>query len=1029
MKIHTHVAAFLIGLALCGADVVSQPVFTSGMYGGMRARALGPAVMSGRISDLAVTTQRPNTVWVGAAGGGVWKSTNSGTTFTPVFDDYAQSIGAITIDQQRPDTVWVGTGESWTRNSVSIGDGVYRTTDGGTSWVNVGLPRSERIGMITIDPKRPQRVFVAVTGALFSDSEERGLYRTTDFGQTWSRVLFTNARSGATDVIVDPKNPNIVWASMWEFRRTPYSFSSGGPGSGLFRSTDGGTTWSRVTSGFPTGDLGRIAIAMSPSKPSVMYANVESKETALYRSSDGGKTWQRRFDGMASSLRPFYFSRLVVDPLDPDVVYKCGLNAFRSDDGGMTFTTIMSAAHSDHHAIWIDPLDTNRVFTATDGGLYTSDDRGKSCRFVSNLPLSQFYHVSVDDAMPYNVYGGLQDNGSWRGPSTTTSGVRSKDWLFVGGGDGFHVVRDGSDPNTIYWESQGGNIVRTNLFTEESFSIRPEAESGSPKLRWNWNTPIVRSSSRKDVLYVGSQFLHRTTNGGRVWQKISPDLTTNDSIKQQQSESGGLTVDNSSAENHCTIFSVAEHPNQSQIIWVGTDDGNIAVTTNDGGSWQQCTYTTSSIRRGWVTSVEPVANDTKTCFATIDRHMDGDMEPYVIVTRDGGTSWQRLPTDGVVGYAHVVRVDSREPRVIWLGTELGLWLSLDGGASWARFKNGIPPVAVRDIVLHPRDHDVVVATHGRGIYVIDDADILRALPQITASQDLVVLGTTEGVRRTGGLGSWFAGDGEFVGDGKDRSAKVWYYLKERHMRGKFVVRLRDSDGNVIRTFPATGRKGLNAVVIPLRRPAPVTARSEVAFARGAFVGPLLAEASYTVELDRAGTLESVPLRVRTDSTYTYSAEDLRKQTKLVERLFDLNEELAVTATRIQTLGDTVRRRLRELPSTALAVRPALEHFLDSVLAANADIVNTKRGMISGERQLREELAETYGDVNATLAAPTDQQETLTNDLERRVTFATERVERVLSRDLELVNQQLRSGGLAHIEVEPRQKTMDRLLRR
>lgn len=1029
MKLYTHVTAFLIGLAVCGADVVSQPLFTSGMYGGMRARALGPAIMSGRISDLAVTTRRPNTVWVGAAGGGVWKSLNGGTTFTPVFDDYAQSIGAITIDQQRPDTVWVGTGESWTRNSVSIGDGVYRTTDGGASWTNLGLPKSERIGMIAINYKRPQNVFVAVTGALFSDSEERGLYRTTDFGQTWSRVLFTNARSGATDVVIDPKNPSIVWATMWEFRRTPYSFESGGPGSGLFRSTDGGTTWSRVTAGLPTGDLGRIAIAISPSKPSVMYANVESNETALYRSSDAGKTWQRRFDGMASSLRPFYFSRLVVDPINPEVVYKCGLNAYRSDDGGKTFSTIMAAAHSDHHAIWIDPLDTNRVFSATDGGLYISDDRGKSCRFVFNLPLSQFYHVSVDDATPYNVYGGLQDNGSWRGPSTTSSGVRSKDWLFVGGGDGFHVVRDGTDPNIVFWESQGGNVVRTNLATEESFSIRPEAESGGPKLRWNWNTPIVRSPSRKDVLYVGSQFVHRTTNGGRAWTKISPDLTTNDSVKQQQAESGGLTVDNSSAENHCTIFSIAEHPDVPAIIWAGTDDGNLARTTNGGESWQQCDYTSSTVRRGWVSCVEPTAGDTKSCLVTVDRHMLGDMETYALVTRDGGTTWQRLPTEGVVGYAHVIRVDPQEPRIVWLGTEFGLWLSLDGGLTWARFKNGIPPVAVRDIVIHERDHEVVIATHGRGIYVIDDVDILRSLPRITASQDLVVLGTTDGIRRTGGLGSWFAGDGEFVGDGKDRSAKVWYYLKERHMRGKFVVRLRDAAGAEIRAFPATGRKGLNAVVIPLRRPAPVTARSEVAFARGAFVGPLLADGTYTVELDRAGTIESVQLLVRTDSTYTYSTEDLQKQTKLVERLFDLNEDLAVTATRIQSMGDTVRKRLRELPSNAMSARPVIEQFLDSVQSANADIVNTKRGMISGERQLREELSETYGDVNATLAAPTQQQEALTDDLERRVQEARERVERVLNGLLSSVNQQLQSTGLQPFVVEPRQKTKDRLLRR
>lgn len=976
-----------VAMLLTAATMLHAQAPSSNAFSAIRARNIGPAVMSGRVSDMAVIDTAPKKIYVGAAGGGVWKSTNAGVTFTPIFDDYPQSIGAIRIDQARPDTVWVGTGEPWTRNSTSVGEGLFRTTDAGKTWSKVGLDSTERIAMIAIHPKTPSTVFVAAPGPLFHDSPHRGLYRTTDFGSTWTKVLSGDERTGCTDVVIDPKNPRIMLASMWSFRRTPYSFSSGGPGGGIFRSTDGGTTWTKMSKGLPSGDVGRIAIAMSPVDPKTIYASVEAKESGLYVSTDGGLSWQRRYVGGAVDIRPFYFSRIVCDPKDKNVIYKHGVGLYRSDDGGMTFGTVANSAHSDHHAVWIDPANTEHLLIGTDGGVYESLDKGRSVRFFGNIPIGQFYHVTTDDQQPYKVYGGLQDNSSWFGPSRKPGGIGNGDWQLVGGGDGFHVVVDRGNPDIVFWESQGGNIVRTNTKTGQSKTVAPKPDDGSMKLRYNWNSPIVRGT-KAGVVYVGSQYVHRSTDLGESWKRISPDLTTNDSTKLSQEESGGLTVDNSSAENHCTVFTIAESPRSESIIWAGTDDGNLQVTTDGGASWRNVTPNVPGLPKAtWVSCVEPSSHADATCFVTFDGHMTGDMTTYVYMTTDMGATWKPLSAPYLKGYAHVVRQDPRRSSSLYLGTESGLYISNDNGQSWTHFRNKLPMVAVRDLAVQSREEELVVATHGRGLYIIDNLDVLRSFDPKSQTEDLSIV-PPRPVQRTFGVGGsrWYGGDADYVGEDKSLAPRVWYILKDKHMRGNFVLRLKDSAGKVLRTIPASTRKGLNVIDLPISRTAPISPRSKVGGAFGTLSGPILDEGTYTLEFDRGGQISSVPVTIVTDTTLGFSVEEMQQQKMLMRDLHVMYEDLAVTTYRVQSAIDTLAAR----SSTDASVR-------DSLVALNATLVNTRPGMmgLTGEEQLREVISGLYGEVNGYLGRPGDTQLTLAAKLAERVKSAKQRGEQLV----------------------------------
>ncbi|HKY33490.1 MAG TPA: glycosyl hydrolase [Candidatus Polarisedimenticolia bacterium] len=1004
---------------------------TSDTFGGLQARSIGPAVMGGRIAALDAipsSAGAPLTIYVGAASGGVWKSVNGGVTFKPVFDEHTQSIGAVTIDPSDSSTVWVGTGESWVRNSVSVGTGVYRTSDGGETWQRMGLEGSERIARIVVSPKDGKTVLVCATGHLWDAHEERGVYRTADGGTTWERTLFVDADTGCSDLAMDPQDPRVLYAGMWQFRRRPDFFTSGGPGSGLYKSTDGGTTWKELTQGLPEGDKGRIAVAVAPSRPSVVYAVVEAKKTAFYRSDDLGATWQETNASFNVQVRPFYFALVVVDPHDPNTVYKPGLTFALSTDGGRSFTSPFSAGagrvHSDLHALWINPRDTRELLLGTDGGLYHSQDQGRNWRYVNNLPISQFYHVSYDMQTPYWVYGGLQDNGSWTGPSASIGGIEARDWSNVGFGDGFWTFADPNDSDTIYSEYQGGRLLRVTRSTSEVKDIQPYARGGEKSLRFNWNTPIHLSPNDPGTLYVGSQYLLRSRDRGETWEQVSEDLTTNDPERQKQAQSGGLSIDNSTAENNTTIHAVSESPGHRDVLWVGTDDGNLQVSRDGGRSWTNVAANVPGVPPGtWVSSVQASRHAPARAYVTFDGHRTGDMRPHVFRTDDFGATWSSLATEVLEGFAHVIREDLEHPDLLFLGTEHGLFVTLDGGAQWARFSGGFPKVAVHDIAIHPREHDVILATHGRGVYIIDDITPLRALTPSILEKDVALLPSRPSIMPIQGTLQEFTGDEQFVGRNPSEAAQITYWLRKRHLFGDLKVEVYDEQGRLISTVPGTKRVGINRIEWPMRLKAPQLPPSTSLVP--AFTGPRVPEGTYTLRLIKGKETLDGKVRLVADPRSTHSPEQRRTQQVAAMKLYQELERLtyvaeSVAAARAQAAAsaeglrknDPLRARLIKLSSD-------LEGF-GKELAASSEA-----GFVSGEEKLREKMGNLYGSINQYEGSPTGSQLQRLEDLLAELDSASARFDAIVAKEVAAVNAQLQKQKLPAIGVLPRDEWLRR----
>ncbi len=993
------------------AAAVQSTEIDSSTFGGLEARAIGPAVMAGRIAAIDGVATDPLTIYAGAASGGVWKSIDGGISFKPVFDEHTQSIGAIAVDPSDATTVWVGTGESWTRNSVSVGDGVYKTTNGGESWERAGLEHSERIARIAVHPKDGKTVWVCATGHLWDDHEERGVYKTTDGGKTWKRVLFVDAATGCSDLALDPQDPRILYAGTWQFRRTPWSFSSGGKGSGLYKSTDGGDTWKQLANGLPGGEKGRIAVAVAPSRPSVVYALVESKKTALYRSDDTGVTWSEVNSSFNIQQRPFYFAHVVVDPTDYDYVYKPGLTLTISTDGGKSFNSPFSGGfgggvHGDHHALWIDPRDPQTMFLGTDGGVYMSTDRAHHWRFVKGLPVSQFYHVSYDLDWPYNVYGGLQDNGSWMGPSVSTGGIENRDWENLFYGDGFWAFRDPAEPEFAYVEYQGGNISRVHLTTGESRDIKPQPRAGEPEFRFNWNTPIHLSPTQKGTIYLGSQFLFRSRDRGDSWDRISPDLTSNDPAKQRQRHSGGLTVDNSTAENHTTIYSIAESPKDPQVIWVGTDDGRLQVTRDGGTTWTSLEGNVPDLPKAtWVSHVEASAHAAGRAYATFDGHARGDMKPYVYATDDFGATWKPLASDAVAGYAHVLEEDPVNPALLFLGTETGLYISVDGGGRWARFTGKFPQVAVRDLVVHPRESDLVIATHGRGIYILDDITPLRQLTPEVLAADAAVLSTRPAVAMIPAVEQSFSGDDEFVGFNPTESASIVYYLKKRHLFGDLKVEVYDPEGKLVTTLPGSKRKGLNRVPWPMRlKPPKMPPANSLVMSGFSFLGPRVPLGTYSFKVIKGDQSYRGTVELVADPRARHSAEDRAEQQRLVLDLYRKLERLTYLADAVTAAEEQAKARAETLKG---GERRSLETLAAALTTLRSELVATSEGgWLSGEEQLRERLGTLYGAVNGYDGRPTRSQLDLAGVLGKQLDATYARAEAIRTKELTAANRDL-----------------------
>ncbi|MDX1571055.1 MAG: hypothetical protein R3200_11260 [Xanthomonadales bacterium] len=1008
---------------LCAAGLLSAPAMAvdvdSYTFGGVSARMIGPAVMSGRIASIDGVPGDPVTLYVGAASGGVWKSRDGGITFTPVFDDHAQSIGVVHVAPGEPATVWVGTGESWVRNSVSIGDGVYKSTDAGESWTHMGLAESEHVGAIRISPNDANVVFVCALGRLWSDNEERGVYRTRDGGETWEKVLHVDERTGCADLDMDPNNDRILYAAMWEFRRYPDYFESGGPGSGLYRSIDGGSSWERLGTGLPDGDLGRIAVAVAPSRSNVIYATVESDDTALYRSEDLGTSWERRSDSSNIQMRPFYFSELVVDPQDHQRVYKPGFTLTVSTDGGESFSSMFGpgfsvAIHPDHHALWIDPRDPQELVLGTDGGVYVSHDRATHWRSVGTLPVSQFYHVSHDAEWPYNVYGGLQDNGSWTGPSRSPGGIQAKDWDNVGFGDGFWVFVDPEDPNTIYSEYQGGELMRVDRALGEIKRIAPVAGEEEEELRFNWNTPLHLSSHRPGRIYYGSQYLHVSDDRGESWQTLSPDLTTDDPNRQRQLSSGGLTIDNSTAENNATIYTISESPVDGAVIWTGSDDGLIHVTRNGGEDWREVSIDEAPDGT-WVSRVEASPHAAGTVFVTLDGHRTGGFATYVFRSDDFGKNWRALNTESVRGYAWVIKQDPVNPELLYLGTEFGLFLSLDGGANWARFRENLPPVAVHDIVIHPTEHDVILATHGRGVYIIDDITPVRALTSEVLESDLALLPSRPAVMVSGGQLQQFGGHEQFVGVNPPEAATISYYLKKRHMFGDLLLRIYDADGELITTLPGGKRRGINRVAWPMRLKPPKFPPSTNLVP--GFLGPRVPEGSYRFELVKGKQSVEGEVALVPDPRSPHSAEDRRLQQELSLELYGMLNDLTYLVESLNDSAAALEDRSAQLSGRDARRTSGLAEDLKTF--ADTLVATSEAGPLSGEMKLREHLGTLYGHVSGYDGRPTATQQRRKEELLAELEEARIHGDELLA-SLGKINEILEREGLEPIKVTDRE---------
>jgi photosystem II stability/assembly factor-like uncharacterized protein len=854
----------------------------AGPFDTLHFRPIGPASMSGRISDLAVYEAHPSIYYVGTAHGGVWKTTNNGTTFEAQFQDLGlMSIGAVAVSQNNPDLVWVGTGESNNRQSTSWGDGVYKSIDGGKTYTNVGLKTSRFINRIVIDPRNNDVVFVAATGSLWGPGGERGVYKTSDGGKAWKQVLKVDDDTGANDLVMDATNNRILYASTYQRRRTPCCMNGGGPGSGIWKSTDAGETWTRLKGGILDEPLGRIGLDVYRKRPNILYATIEGQSppparggastgsgpstgagrgpaapaaeeapqgggraslivsgvndmpTGFYRSDDGGATWRKVNN---QNPRPMYFSQVRVDPNDPETVYYAGVGLHQSFDGGKNVhTDIAASTHDDVHAIWIDPANSSHILIGNDGGLAVSWDQAKTWNFVPNLPVGLFYHVSVDMATPYNICGGMQDNYSWCGPSAVrgTAGIAGFTWQTMQGGDGFVALQDPTEFRTAYSESQDGNMVRIDRVTGETIPIRPQANVGEQPIRWNWDTPLVMSPHDPKIIYAAGNKVFRSSNRGLNWETVGTDLTSNanreDIVTMGVKGSDIRIAKHDGIQAWPTIISFAESAKRSGVIYAGTDDGIVQVSRDGGRSWTNVTDHIPNLPKGiWVSELVPSRFDEGTVYATFDGHRLNDFETYIYLSRDFGQTWQPASGNLKGEVARTLTEDQKNPDVLYLGTETGLFVSIDRAKSWTRVRANLPTVRIDEITLHPRDNAMILATHGRAIWILDHLEPIQEYAAAQAAAGDAKLFTPPPFamyRRPARDRNYeFWGDQTFYGENPPQAARISWINKKQV--GEVKLKVADATGREIReisgpVFAKSSTPGIQSACWDLRvQPAP-----------------------------------------------------------------------------------------------------------------------------------------------------------------------------------------------------------------
>ncbi len=1016
-------------------DAKDQPerLLSADTLAGLELRGLGPAINSGRITDFAVTPGQRHRYFVASASGGVWSTDNAGTTWTPVFDkEGSYSIGCLAMDPTNPNVVWVGTGENNSQRSVSFGDGVYKTLDGGQTWTNLGLKESEHIGRIAIDPRDPNVVYVAAQGPLWRAGGDRGLYKTTDGGATWERILHISDDTGVNEVHLDPRDPDVVYASAYQRRRHVWTLINGGPESGLHKSTDGGATWRKLSEGLPKEvDLGRIGLAISPADPDVIYAIVEAQrdESAVFRSTDRGESWEKRSDYTSQS--PQYYNELFADPEDVDTVYSMDTFLHVSTDGGETFTKVNEDnKHVDNHAMWIDPDDTDYLLVGCDGGVYESFDRGATWGFKENLPVTQFYRVTIDNSAPYSyIYGGTQDNNTIGGPTRTLnrSGISSEDWFITVGGDGYETVVDPSDPNIVYSQWQYGGLVRYDRASGEAVDVQPQEEPGEAAHRWNWDSPLILSPHSHTRLYFACQRVFRSDDRGDSWTAISGDLSRQldrDRLPVMGRIWGMDAVSkNQSTSDYGNIVSLAESPLVEGLLYVGTDDGLIQITEDGGATWRTVDRMPGVPERTYVSRLEPSYHDADTVYAAFDNHKMGDFAPYVSVSRDRGRTWSSIRgdlPDREIVYALVQ--DHVEPKLLFAGTEFGLYVTVDEGAHWVRLKGGLPTIQVRDLDVQRRDNDLALGTFGRGYYLLDDYAPLRQVSEEALAAEAILFPSRDAllyIEKRSRQGD--RGDGFFTAPNPPFGATFTYYLKDglktlqerrteaekeareadrepplpsmaelraedEEVEPEIVLNVRDADGEVVRRITGPRTKGIHRVSWDLRYPAetPTDLEEEKDLApweepdRGSFSGP----GDYTVTLEQrvAGVLTAlagpeafqvVPLGIASlpapdrDAAMAFQAEvrSLRRAVAGAREAADEYEDRIAH----------IRKALLDTPSADPALMAEVERLateLDDILVAlRGDPTKDARNVFQPP-SVRDRVERIAGDQWYTTAAPT-----------------------------------------------------------
>ncbi|MDW8354022.1 MAG: hypothetical protein RMK57_05775 [Bryobacterales bacterium] len=1010
---------------------------------GLAWRFIGPAIMGGRVTDVEGVPGDPAVIYAGFASGGLWKSTNGGHSWTPIFEDQGTySIGDIALEPGNPEVVWVGTGESNTRNSVSFGDGVYKSTDGGKTWRHLGLKETERISRVLVHPSDPDTVWVGALGHAFGPHPERGVFLTRDGGRTWHKTLYIDEHHGVSDMDVDPRNPNIVFAAMWKFERKPWTHTSGSEQGGVFRSHDGGQTWKKLEKGLPK-LMGRIGVKVAPSNPRVVYVIAESKDGTLFRSDDGGDSFRKVSDDREIVSRGFYYADLRVDPSNENRLYALATRLFLSVDGGKTWKSITGGTHVDYHALWIDPVNPKRLWQGNDGGLAVSHDGGETWQAVYNIALGQFYQIHADNRQPfYYVMGGLQDNGSWTGPSRTRepAGILNDDWRLVSFGDGFYIFNHPDEPDLYLSESQGGRVVRTDLRTREQQSVAVEAVgtagggAAEARYRFNWNAPLVPSPHDKNTVYTAGNVVFRSTDFGRTWRAISPDLTTDD--KEKQKPAGGpVWFDNSTAEYHCTVLSLAESPVKPGMIWAGTDDGNLQLTTDGGKSWRNLIGNVPGIPpHSPVSHIEPSWTSPEVAYVAFDRHMFDDFRPYIFKTEDGGRTWTRISGDlPAKAYVHIVREDPRNPKLLYAGTELGLYASYDGGKHWRFLKlKNLPPVPVHDILVHPRENDLILGTHGRSIVILDDATPVQQWSPDLASREAHLFPVRPALRFATRMSRYGLGGAQFKGPNPPYGALITFYLKEdAPEKNPPKIEILDAAGKVIRTLDEVPRgKGVHRVAWDLRMDPPARRRppedDEEDFGAG-LQGVHVLPGTYTVRLRVAGRAVEEKVEVRMDPTVRVTRAELEERFELAAKLREMvhegNRSLKALDSLKHQLEQTAKLLQEQAPEKARQMGKTFEDYQKEI-ARVTETIGRPPGASTLEYGPRvvEKLVALYQAVEGPNAAPTDRQKEAAEELSLEFARRIEAVREFFRRTVADWNRALAAAGVPQLFVAELEST-------